>query len=131
MGLFGRKKKVQKDSSSEWTSFEFVQFIIKYPDTSDDNFVEMYSKLLGEDTLEKDLEDYWKKRLEESFISQEEFQKIKKTFNQRFKKIRTLAQAKKDRDDIAKWAVTNTDDDRITNEDDVNKDTDENSKDSD
>ena len=131
MGLFGRKKKEQENSSSEWTSFEFVQFIIKYPDTSDDNFVEMYSKLLGEDTLEKDLEDYWKKRLEESFISQEEFQKIKKTFNQRFKKIRTLAQAKKDRDDIVKWAVTNTDDDRITNEDDVNKDTDENSKDSD
>jgi ribosomal protein L14E/L6E/L27E len=131
MGLFGRKKKEQENSSSEWTSFEFVQFIIKYPDTSDDNFVEMYSKLLGEDTLEKDLEDYWKKRLEESFISQEEFQKIKKTFNQRFKKIRTLAQAKKDRDDIAKWAVTNTDDDRINNEDDVNKDTDENSKDSD
>ena len=131
MGLFGRKKKEQENSSSEWTSFEFVQFIIKYPDTSDDNFVEMYSKLLGEDTLEKDLEDYWKKRLEESFISQEEFQKIKKTFNQRFKKIRTLAQAKKDRDDIAKWVVTNTDDDRITNEDDVNKDTDENSKDSD
>ncbi len=131
MGLFGRKKKVQENSSSEWTSFEFVQFLIKYPDTSDDNFVEMYSKLLGEDTLEKDLEDYWKKRLEESFISQEEFQKIKKTFNQRFKKIRTLAQAKKDREDIAKWAVTNTDDDRITNEDDVNKDTDENSKDSD
>ena len=131
MGLFGRKKKEQENSSSEWTSFEFVQFIIKYPDTSDDNFVEMYSKLLGEDTLEKDLEDYWEKRLEESFISQEEFQKIKKTFNQRFKKIRTLAQAKKDRDDIAKWAVTNTDDDRITNEDDVNKDTDENSKDSD
>ena len=131
MGLFGRKKKVQKDSSNEWTSFEFVQFLIKYPDTSDDNFVEMYSKLLGEDTLEKDLEDYWKKRLEESFISQEEFKKIKKEFNQRFKKIRMLSQAKKDRDDIAKWAVTNTDDDRITNEDDVNKDTDENSKDSD
>jgi ribosomal protein L14E/L6E/L27E len=131
MGLFGRKKKEQENSSSEWTSFEFVQFIIKYPDTSDDNFVEMYYKLLGEDTLEKDLEDYWRNRLEESFISQEEFQKIKKTFNQRFKKIRTLAQAKKDRDDIAKWAVTNTDDDRITNEDDVNKDTDENSKDSD
>ena len=53
MGLFGRKKKVQEHSSSEWTSFEFVQFLIKYPDTSDDNFVEMYSKLLGEDTLEK------------------------------------------------------------------------------
>ena len=131
MGLFGRKNKVQENSSSEWTSFEFVQFLIKYPDTSDDKFVEMYSKLLGEDTLEKDLEDYWKNRLEESFISQEEFKNIKKEFNQRFKKIRTLAQAKKDRDDIAKWAVTNTEDDRITDEDDFNKDTDKNSKDSD
>ena len=131
MGLFGRKNKVQENSSSEWTSFEFVQFLIKYPDTSDDKFVEMYSKLLGEYTLEKDLEDYWKNRLEESFISQEEFKNIKKEFNQRFKKIRTLAQAKKDRDDIAKWAVTNTEDDRITDEDDFNKDTDKNSKDSD
>jgi hypothetical protein len=95
MGLFGRKKKVQEDPSSEWTSFEFVQFLIKYPDTSDDNFVEMYSNLLGEDTLEKDLEDYWRNRLEESFISQEEFKEIKKEFNQRFKKIRKLSQAKK------------------------------------
>jgi hypothetical protein len=131
MGLFGRKKKKQENSNSEWTSFEFVQFLIKYPDTSDDNFVEMYSKLLGEDTLEKDLEDYWKNRLEESFISQEEFKKIKKEFNQRFKKIRMLAQAKKDADDIAKWAVTNTDDDRTTDEKDYNKDIDKNSKDSD
>ena len=131
MGLFGRKKKKEEDSNTEWTSFEFVQFIIKYPDTSDDNFVEMYSKLLGEDTLEKDLEDYWKNRLEESFISQEEFKNIKKEFNQRFKKIRTLAQAKKDTDDIAKWAVTNTEDDRTTDADEFNKDTDENSKDTD
>ncbi len=131
MGLFGRKKKVQKDSSSEWTSFEFVQFLIKYPDTSDDNVVKMYSKLLGEDTLEKDLEDYWKNRLEESFISQEEFKKIKKEFNQRFKKIRMLAQAKKNTDDIAKWAVTNTEDDRINDEEDYNRDIDKNSKDSD
>ena len=130
MGLFGRKKKVEKNSSSEWTSFEFVQFLIKYPDTSNDNFVEMYSNLLGEDTLEKNLEDYWKNRLEESFISQEEFKNIKKEFNQRFKKIRTLAQAKKETEDIAKWAVTNTDD-RTTDEDEFNKDTDENSKDSD
>ena len=131
MGLFGRKKKVQKDSSSEWTSFEFVQFLIKYPDTSDDNVVKMYSKLLGEDTLEKDLEDYWKNRLEESFISQEEFKKIKKEFNQRFKKIRMLAQAKKNTDDIAKWAVTNTENDRINDEEDYNRDIDKNSKDSD
>ena len=108
MGLFGRKKKVKDDSNTEWTSFEFVQFLIKYPDTSDDNFVEMYSNLLGEDNLEKDLEDYWKQRLEESFISQEEFKKIKKEFNQRFKKIRKLSQAKNETKDIAEWAVTST-----------------------
>ena len=127
MGLFGRKKKVQENSSSEWTSFEFVQFLIKYPDTSDDNFVKMYSKLLGEDTLEKDLEDYWKNRLEESFISQEEFKNIKKEFNQRFKKIRKLSQTKKETEDIAKWAVTNTEKDDRTTDDD--KTIDENFKD--
>ncbi len=125
MGLFGRKKKIKDDSNGEWTSFEFVQFIIKYPDTSDDNFVEMYSKLLGEDNLEKDLEDYWKQRLEESFISQEEFKKIKKEFNQRFKKIRKLSQAKNDTKDIAKWAVANTDEDKT----DDDKTIDENFKD--
>jgi membrane-bound lytic murein transglycosylase len=125
MGLFGRKKKIKDDSNGEWTSFEFVQFIIKYPDTSDDNFVEMYSNLLGEDNLEKDLEEYWKQRLEESFISQEEFKKIKKEFNQRFKKIRKLSQAKNDTEDIAKWAVTNTDEDKT----DDDKTIDENFKD--
>jgi membrane-bound lytic murein transglycosylase len=123
--LFGRKKKIKDDSNGEWTSFEFVQFIIKYPDTSDDNFVEMYSNLLGEDNLEKDLEEYWKQRLEESFISQEEFKKIKKEFNQRFKKIRKLSQAKNDTEDIAKWAVTNTDEDKT----DDDKTIDENFKD--
>jgi hypothetical protein len=127
MGLFGRKKKIKDNSNTEWTSFEFVQFLIKYPDTSDDNFVEMYSKLLGDDNLEKDLEDYWKQRLEESFISQEEFKKIKKTFNQRFKKIRKLSQAKKETEDIAKWAVTNTEKDDRTTDDD--KTIDENFKD--
>ena len=55
MGLFGRKKKVKDDSDTEWTSFEFVQFLIKYPDTSDDNFVRMYSNLLGEDRFRKRL----------------------------------------------------------------------------
>ena len=127
MGLFGRKKKVKDDSNGEWTSFEFVQFIIKYPDTSDDNFVKMYSNLLGEDNLEKDLEDYWKQRLEESFISQEEFKKIKKEFNQRFKKIRKLSQAKNKTKDIAEWAVTNTEEDDRTTDDD--KTIDENFKD--
>ena len=120
MGLFGRKKKVKDDSDTEWTSFEFVQFLIKYPDTSDDNFVEMYSNLLGEDNLEKDLEDYWKQRLEESFISQEEFKTIKKEFNQRFKKIRKLSQAKNETKDIAEWAVTDTEkDDRTTDDDKI------------
>ena len=120
MGLFGRKKKVKDDSNTEWTSFEFVQFLIKYPDTSDDNFVKMYSNLLGEDNLEKDLEDYWKQRLEESFISQEEFKEIKKEFNQRFKKIRKLSQAKNETKDIAEWAVTDTEkDDRTTDDDKI------------
>ena len=127
MGLFGRKKKVKDDSDTEWTSFEFVQFLIKYPDTSDDNFVRMYSNLLGEDNLEKDLEDYWKQRLEESFISQEEFKKIKKEFNQRFKKIRKLSQAKNETKDIAEWAVTNTEEEDRTIDDD--KTIDENFKD--
>ena len=127
MGLFGRKKKVKDDSNTEWTSFEFVQFLIKYPDTSDDNFVKMYSNLLGEDNLEKDLEEYWKQRLEESFISQEEFKKIKREFNQRFKKIRKLSQAKNDTKDIAEWAVTNTEEEDRTIDDD--KTIDENFKD--
>ena len=102
--MFGKKKKVKDDSNNEWTSFEFVQHLIKYPDTPDDTFVMMYENLLGE--------DYWKQRVAESFISQEGLKKIKKAFNQRFKKIRVLAQAKKETDDIAKWAVTKSDDDK-------------------
>ena len=116
MGLFGRKKKIKNDSNREWTSFEFVQFLIKYPDTSDEDFVMMYENLLGDDNLEKDMEYYWKQRLAEFFITKEEFKKIKKAFNQRFKKIRKLAQAKKETDDIVKWALTNTDNDRTTDE---------------
>jgi hypothetical protein len=115
--MFGKKKKVKDDSNNEWTSFEFVQHLIKYPDTPDDTFVMMYEKLLGEDNLEKDMENYWKQRVTESFISKEEFKKIKKAFNQRFKKIRKLVQAKNEIDDIVKWAVKNTDDDRTTDDD--------------
>ncbi len=115
-----RKQKVLKiqsdkpkvDSNIEWTSFEFVQHLIKYPDTSDEDFVTMYENLLDEDTLEKDMEDYWKMQLAEDKITQEQFKKIKKAFNQRFKKIRKAVQAKEKSEDIAKWAVTNTDDDR-------------------
>jgi hypothetical protein len=115
MDLFGRKKK-EENSNREWTSFEFVQHFIKYPDTSDEEFVMMYANLLGEDDLEKDMEYYWKQRVAESFIHQEKIKKIKKVFNQKFKKIRKLAQAKKETDDIVKWAVTNTDDDKTTDE---------------
>ena len=115
-----RKQKVLKiqsdkpkvDSNIEWTSFEFVQHLIKYPDTSDEDFVTMYENLLDEDTLEKDMEDYWKMQLAEDKITQEQFKKIKKAFNQRFKKIRKAVQAKEKSEDIAKWAVTNTDDER-------------------
>ena len=105
MGFLGRKKKTKENSNSQWTSFEFVQFVIKYPDTSDENFVMMYDNLLGEDNLEKDMENYWKNRLDESFISEEEF-----------KKIRKLSKITKETDDLARWAVTNTDDDRINDE---------------
>ena len=115
-----RKQKVSKiqsnkpkiESNREWTSFEFVQHLIKYPDTSDEDFVMMYENLLGEDNLEKDMQDYWKMLLTEDKITEEQFKKIKKTFNQRFKKIRKAVQAKESSEDIAKWAVTNTEDDK-------------------
>lgn len=115
-----RKQKVSKiqsnkpkiESNREWTSFEFVQHLIKYPDTSDEDFVMMYENLLGEDNLEKDMQDYWKMLLTEDKITEEQFKKIKKTFNQRFKKIRKAVQAKENSEDIAKWAVTNTEDDK-------------------
>ena len=115
-----RKQRVSKIKSGEpkiepnreWTSFEFVQHLIKYPDTSDEDFVMMYENLLGEDTLEKDMQNYWKMQLTEDKISEEQFKRIKKAFNQRFKKIRKAVQAKEEGEDIAKWAVTNTDDDR-------------------
>ena len=95
--MFGLgKKKIKDDSNIEWTSFEFVQHLIKYPDNPDKDFVKMYRNLLGEDNLEKEMENYWQERLAESFISQEEFKEIKKTFNQRLKKIRILAQKFKD-----------------------------------
>ena len=95
--MFGLgKKKIKDDSNIEWTSFEFVQHLIKYPDNPDEDFVKMYGNLIGEDNLEKEMENYWQERLAESFISLEEFKEMKKTFNQRFKKIRMLAQKFKD-----------------------------------
>ena len=122
MGLFKRKKKQQVDSNTEWTSFEFVQHLIKYPDESDEKIVSMYDNLLGEDNLEIDMENYWRQILSDSFISQEEFKKIRKDFNQRFKKIRKMSQAKNEADDIAKWALTNTNDDRTIDKKSLKKD---------
>ena len=49
--MFGKKAK--DNFNKEWTSFEFVQHLIKYPDTSDDTFLGMYENLLGDDNLEK------------------------------------------------------------------------------
>jgi len=103
------------EPNREWTSFEFVQHLIKYPDTSDEDFVMMYENLLGEDTLEKDMQGYWKMQIAEDKITEEQFKRIKKAFNQRFKKIRKAVQVKEKGEDIAKWAVRNTDDDRDKN----------------
>ena len=116
-----RKQKVSKTQSDkpkighdrEWTSFEFVQHLIKYPDTPDEDFVMMYENLLGEDNLEKDMEMYWKMKIGEDKINEEQFKKIKKAFNQRFKKIRKKVQSKEKSDDIIKWAITNKEDDRV------------------
>ena len=71
--------------------FEFFQHIIKYPNESDERIIKMYHNLVGDDNLEKDMEDYWMKILEDSFIDQEEFVRITEEFNQKFKRIRMLA----------------------------------------
>ena len=91
MGLFGGKKKVKDVTDREVTSFGFVQHIIKYPDESDERIIKIYHNLVGDDNLEKDMEDYWGKILEDSFIDQEEFVRITEEFNQKFKRIRMLA----------------------------------------
>ena len=100
-------KKVKNNHDREWTSFEIVQHLIKFPDTSDDTIFMMFENLLGDDTLEKDMDDYWELKTSESIIDQDEFEKIKNKIKQRLEKIRRLDQTKKDADDIAKWALTN------------------------
>ncbi len=100
-------KKVKNNADREWTSFEIVQHLIKFPDTSDDTIFMMYENLLGDDNLEKDMEDYWDLKISESLVDQEEFEKIKNRIKQRLEKIRKLDQTKKDADDIANWALTN------------------------
>ena len=100
-------KKVKNNPDREWTSFEIVQHLVKFPDTSDDTIFMMHENLLGDDTLEKDMDDYWELKTSESIIDQDEFEKIKNKIKQRLEKIRRLDQTKKDADDIAKWALTN------------------------
>jgi hypothetical protein len=91
MGLFGGKKNVKDVFDRELTSFEFVQHLIKYPNESDERIIKMYHNLVGGDNLQKEMEDYWRKILEDSFIDQEEFERIKEEFSQKFKRIRLLA----------------------------------------
>jgi hypothetical protein len=90
MGLFGRKKEGSV-SDRKLTSFEFVDHLIKYPNESDEIIVKLYHNLVGEDNLEQDMEDYWQKILDDSFIDQAEFERIKDEFNQKFERIRILS----------------------------------------
>ena len=81
MGLFGRKKEIPV-ADREMTSSEFVDHIIRYPNESDEIVVKLYRNLVGEDNLEKDLKNYWQKILNDSFIDQMEFERIRTLSNQ-------------------------------------------------
>ena len=100
---------MKNNSNRKWTSFEIIQHLTKFPDTSNETILMMYDNLLGEDSLEKDMEDYFELKVVESISEQEEFLKIKKSMKQKIEKIRKTNQIKKDAEDIAKWALTNTD----------------------
>jgi hypothetical protein len=89
MGLFGRKKEIPV-ADRELTSSEFVDHLIKYPNESDEIVIKLYKNLVGEDNLEKDVTKYWQKILDDSFIDQEEFERITKEFTEKFERIRML-----------------------------------------
>ena len=89
MGLFGRKKVPVADR--ELTSSEFVDHLIKYPNESDEIVIKLYKNLVGEDNLEKDVRKYWQKILNDSFIDQDEFERITKEFTEKFERVRMLA----------------------------------------
>ena len=89
MGLFGRKKEIPIEDR-EITSSEFVNHLIKYPNESDEIVIKLYRNLVGDDNLEKDVEDYWQKILDDSFIDQIEFERLTKEFTEKFERIRIL-----------------------------------------
>jgi hypothetical protein len=90
MGLFGRKKEIPiKDK--KMTSPEFVDHLIKYPNESDEIVIKLYRNLIGEDNLEKDVESYWQKILDDSFIDKMEFERLTKEFTEKFERVRMLA----------------------------------------
>ena len=90
MGLFGRKKEIPIEDR-KMTSPEFVDHLIKYPTESDEIVIKLYRNLVGEDNLEKDVESYWQKILNDSFIDKMEFEKLTKEFTEKFERIRMLA----------------------------------------
>ena len=73
------------------TSSEFVDHLIKYPNESDEIVIKLYKNLVGEDNLEKDVRKYWQKILDDSFIDQDEFERITKEFTEKFERVRMLA----------------------------------------
>ena len=73
------------------TSPEFVDHLIKYPNESDEIVIKLYRNLIGEDNLEKDVESYWQKILDDSFIDKMEFERLTKEFTEKFERVRMLA----------------------------------------
>ena len=73
------------------TSPEFVDHLIKYPNESDEIVIKLYRNLIGEDNLEKDVESYWQKILDDSFIDKIEFERLTKEFTEKFERVRMLA----------------------------------------
>jgi len=90
MGLFGRKKEIPIEDKN-MTSPEFVDHLIKYPNESDEIVIKLYRNLIGEDNLEKDVESYWQKILDDSFIDKMEFERLTKEFTEKFERVRMLA----------------------------------------
>jgi hypothetical protein len=54
----------------------------------------LYKNLVGEDNLDTDVKKYWQKILDDSFIDQDEFERITKEFTGKFERIRMLVNQK-------------------------------------
>jgi hypothetical protein len=93
MGLFGRKKEIPL-ADRKLISSEFVDHLIKYPNESDQIVIKLYKNLVGEDNLDTDVKKYWQKILDDSFIDQDEFERITKEFTGKFERIRMLVNQK-------------------------------------